>query len=216
MKKWMILAAAILVVLGIGFAVKGASDKKQGATPEGTAVPETTTSAQNEETETANALREETETTETTETEDGAEEIDTLCGQITEINDEYLILEGTQQGTVQVNIFDDTLYNAPAGRAGRRPVCRGDLRRQDDALHPRADCGAGDQCLSAEGHGGRGGGGRPRTRDPGGRRRAGGALLAGRRDAGSGRNRDLLHQRHGYHVHPGADERHRRGEVSEN
>lgn len=110
MKKWMIFAAAILVALGIGFAVKGASDKKQGATPEGTAVPETT-SAPNEETETANALREETETTETTETEDGAEEIDTLCGQITEINDEYLILEGTQQGTVQVNIFDDTLYN---------------------------------------------------------------------------------------------------------
>lgn len=111
MKKWMIFAAAILVVLGIGFAVKGASDKKQGATPEGTAVPETTTSAPNEETETANALNEETETTETTETEDGAEEIDTLSGQITEINDEYLILEGTQQGTVQVNIFDDTLYN---------------------------------------------------------------------------------------------------------
>lgn len=110
MKKWMIFAAAILVALGIGFAVKGASDKKQGATPEGTAVPETT-SAPNEETETANALREETETTETTETEDGAEEIDTLCGRITEINDEYLILEGTQQGTVQVNIFDDTLYN---------------------------------------------------------------------------------------------------------
>ena len=27
MKKWMILAAAILVVLGIGFAVKGASDR---------------------------------------------------------------------------------------------------------------------------------------------------------------------------------------------
>lgn len=104
MKKWMIFAAAILVVLGVGFAVKGASDKKQGATPEGTAVLETT-SAPNEETETANALREETET------EDGAEEIDTLCGQITEINDEYLILEGTQQGTVQVNIFDDTLYN---------------------------------------------------------------------------------------------------------
>ena len=111
MKKWMILAAAILVALGIGFAVKGASDKKQGATPEGTAVPEMTTNAPSEEAETADALREETETTETTETEDGAEEIDTLCGQITEINDEYLILEGTQQGTVQVNIFDDTLYN---------------------------------------------------------------------------------------------------------
>lgn len=111
MKKWMIFAAAILVILGIGFAVKGASDKKQGATPEGTAVPEMTTSAPSEDAETANALNEETETTETTETEDGAEEIDTLCGQITEINDEYLILEGTQQGTVQVNIFDDTLYN---------------------------------------------------------------------------------------------------------
>ena len=111
MKKWMILAAAILVALGIGFAAKGASDKKQGAAPEGTAVPETTTSAPNEETEMTNALGEETETTETTETEDGAEEIDTLCGQITEINDEYLILEGTQQGTVQVNILDDTLYN---------------------------------------------------------------------------------------------------------
>lgn len=105
MKKWMIFAAAILVVLGIGFAVKGASDKKQSATPEGAAVPETTTNAPSEEAETANALREETET------EDGAEEIDTLCGQITEINDEYLILEGTQQGTVQVNILDDTLYN---------------------------------------------------------------------------------------------------------
>lgn len=111
MKKWMILAAAILVVLGIGFAVKGASDKKQSTMPEGAAVPETTTNAPSEEAETANALREETETTETTETEDGAEEIDTLCGQITEINDEYLILEGTQQGTVQVNILDDTLYN---------------------------------------------------------------------------------------------------------
>ena len=213
MKKWMILAAAILVVLGIGFAVKGASDKKQGATPEGTAVPETTTSAPNEETETANALREETETTETTETEDGAEEIDTLCGQITEINDEYLILEGTQQGTVQVNIFDDTLYN---GSLQQGELAVGDLRRQDDAFHPRADCGAGDQRLSAEGHGGCGGGGRPCTRDPGGWRRAGGALPAGRRDDGSGRNRDLLHQRHGYHVHPGTDERHRRGEVSEN
>lgn len=105
MKKWMILAAAILVVLGIGFAVKGASDKKQSTTPEGATVPETTTNAPSEEAETANALREETET------EDGAEEIDTLCGQITEINDEYLILEGTQQGTVQVNILDDTLYN---------------------------------------------------------------------------------------------------------
>ena len=104
MKKWMIFAAAILVVLGIGFAVKGASDKKQGAAPEGTVVPETT-SAPSEDAETANALNEETET------EDGAEEIDALCGQITEINDEYLILEGAQQGTVQVNISDDTLYN---------------------------------------------------------------------------------------------------------
>ena len=208
MKKWMILAAAILVVLGIGFAVKGASDKKQGATPEGTAVPETTTSAPNEETETANALREETETTET---EDGAEEIDTLCGQITEINDEYLILEGTQQGTVQVNIFDDTLYNGSLQQGElavgqyAEVIYDGKMTRSIPA-----------QIAALAINGGRGGGGRPCTRDPGGWRRAGGALSAGRRDDGSGRNRDLLHQRHGYHVHPGADERHRRGEVSEN
>ena len=76
MKKWMIFAAAILVVLGIGFAVKGASDKKQSTTPEGAAVPETTTNAPSEEAETANALREETET------EDGADAFDqagSLC-----------------------------------------------------------------------------------------------------------------------------------------
>ena len=40
MKKWMILAAAILVVLGIGFAVKGASDRKLTVQPSETALPE--------------------------------------------------------------------------------------------------------------------------------------------------------------------------------
>ena len=33
-----------------------------------------------------------------------------LTGQITEITDEYIILEGTEQGTVQVNLFDDTAF----------------------------------------------------------------------------------------------------------
>lgn len=42
MKKWMILAAAILVVLGIGFAVKGASDRKPTVQPSETALPEAT------------------------------------------------------------------------------------------------------------------------------------------------------------------------------
>ena len=42
MKKWMILAAAILVVLGIGFAVKGASDRKLTVRPSETALPEAT------------------------------------------------------------------------------------------------------------------------------------------------------------------------------
>ncbi|MFR5796065.1 MAG: hypothetical protein ACLUI3_11295 [Christensenellales bacterium] len=72
MKKWMILAAAILVVLGIGFAVKGASDKNQGATPEETGRAGDDDERAERSDETANALREETETTET---EDGAEKL---------------------------------------------------------------------------------------------------------------------------------------------
>ena len=46
MKKWMILAAAILVVLGIGFAVKGASDRKPTVQPSETALPEATAEPQ--------------------------------------------------------------------------------------------------------------------------------------------------------------------------
>lgn len=101
MKKWMILAAAILVVLGIGFAVKGAGDKKLAVQPEATAVPEAT----NEPEQAADALTDEAET------EDGMAQVYTLHGQITEITDEYLMLEGTEQGKVQVNLLDDTLYN---------------------------------------------------------------------------------------------------------
>ena len=100
MKKWMILAAAILVVLGIGFAVKGASDKKPAVQPDGTAAPEATT-----EPEQAEVLTDETLT------EDGMAQVYSLYGQITEITDEYLMLEGTEQGKVQVNLLDDTLYN---------------------------------------------------------------------------------------------------------
>ena len=90
MKKWMILAAAILVVLGIGFAVKGASDRKLTVQPSETALPEATAETQ---------------------TEDGMTQVYMLHGQITEITDEYLMLEGTEQGTVQVDLLDDTLYD---------------------------------------------------------------------------------------------------------
>ena len=99
MKKWMILAAVILVVLGIGFAVKGASDRKLTVQPSETALPEAT------------AEPEQAALTDETQTEDGMTQVYMLHGQITEITDEYLMLEGTEQGTVQVNLLDDTLYD---------------------------------------------------------------------------------------------------------
>lgn len=99
MKKWMILAAAILVVLGIGFAVKGASDRKSTVQPSETALPE------------AAAEPEQAALTDEAQTEDGMTQVYMLHGQITEITDEYLMLEGTEQGTVQVNLLDDTLYD---------------------------------------------------------------------------------------------------------
>lgn len=99
MKKWMILAAAILVVLGIGFAVKGASDRKLTVQPSETALPEAT------------AEPEQAALTDEAQTEDGMTQVYMLHGQITEITDEYLMLEGTEQGTVQVNLLDDTLYD---------------------------------------------------------------------------------------------------------
>ena len=101
MKKWMILAAAILVVLGIGFAVKGASDKKLAVQPSETALPEA--AAQPEQAADVQ--------TDETQTEDGLTQVYMLHGQITEITDEYLMLEGTEQGRVQVNLLDDTLYD---------------------------------------------------------------------------------------------------------
>ena len=99
MKKWMILAAVILVVLGIGFAVKGASDRKLTVQPSETALPEATAEPEQA------ALPDETQT------EAGMTQVYMLHGQITEITDEYLMLEGTEQGTVQVNLLDDTLYD---------------------------------------------------------------------------------------------------------
>lgn len=101
MKKWMILAAAILVVLGIGFAVKGASDKKLAVQPSETALPEA--AAQSEQAADVQ--------TDETQTEDGLTQVYMLHGQITEITDDYLMLEGTEQGRVQVNLLDDTLYD---------------------------------------------------------------------------------------------------------
>ena len=79
MKKWMILAAAILVVLGIGFAVKGASDRKPTVQPSETALPEAT------------AEPEQAALTDETQTEDGMTQVYMLHGQITEITDEYLM-----------------------------------------------------------------------------------------------------------------------------
>ena len=101
MKKWMILVAAILVILGIGFALKGASDKKPAVQPSETALPEATAEPE----QTADTLEDEGQT------EDGMTQVYTLHGQITEITDEYLMLEGTEQGKVQVNLLDDTLYD---------------------------------------------------------------------------------------------------------
>ena len=101
MKKWMILAAAILVVLGIGFAVKGASDKKLAVQPSETALPEA--AAQPEQAADVQ--------TDVTQTEDGLTQVYMLHGKITEITDDYLMLEGTEQGRVQVNLLDDTLYD---------------------------------------------------------------------------------------------------------
>ena len=105
MKKWMILAAAILVVLGIGFAVKGASDRKPTVQPSETALPEAT------------AEPEQAALTDETQTEDGMTQVYMLHGQITEITDEYLMLEGTEQGTVQVDLLDDTLYDGKLTRS---------------------------------------------------------------------------------------------------
>lgn len=99
MKKWMILVAAILVILGIGFAVKGASDRKLTVQPSETALPEAT------------AEPEQAALTDEAQTEDGMTQVYMLHGQITEITDEYLMLEGTEQGTVQVDLLDDTLYD---------------------------------------------------------------------------------------------------------
>lgn len=99
MKKWMIPRAAILVVLGIGFAVKGASDRKL------------TVRRAKRPCRRRRAEPEQAALTDETQTEDGMTQVYMLHGQITEITDEYLMLEGTEQGTVQVNLLDDTLYD---------------------------------------------------------------------------------------------------------
>ena len=56
-------------------------------------------------------------------------------GRVPEITDEYLMLEGTEQGTVQVNLLDDTLYD---GAIQQSELAVGQyaevlLRRQADA-----------------------------------------------------------------------------------
>ena len=79
--------------------MKGASDRKLTVQPSETALPEAT------------AEPEQAALTDETQTEDGMTQVYMLHGQITEITDEYLMLEGTEQGTVQVDLLDDTLYD---------------------------------------------------------------------------------------------------------
>ena len=87
MKKILLVVAVIVVLLGAGFGIKAACDKKN----------------------------EDMVTTQPANGQDDAEVVDEsevyyLTGQITEIADDYIILEGTEQGTVQVNLFDDTVF----------------------------------------------------------------------------------------------------------
>ena len=87
MKKILLVVAVIVILLGAGFGIKTACDKKS----------------------------EDMVTTQPANGQDDAEvadenEVYYLTGQITEITDEYIILEGTEQGTVQVNLFDDTAF----------------------------------------------------------------------------------------------------------
>ena len=83
MKKILLVVAVLAVLLGAGFGIKTAYDKKN----------------------------ENIVTTEPANGQDDAEAADEnevyyLTGQITEITDEYIILEGTEQ----VNLFDDTAF----------------------------------------------------------------------------------------------------------
>ena len=87
MKKILLVVAVIVVLLGAGLGVKAAYDKKN----------------------------EDIVSTQPADGRDDAEvadenEVYYLNGQITEITDEYIILEETEQGTVQVNLFDDTAF----------------------------------------------------------------------------------------------------------
>lgn len=87
MKKILLVVAVIVVLLGAGFGIKAACDKKN----------------------------EDMVTTQPANGQDDAEvadenEVYYLTGQITEIADDYIILEGTEQGTVQANLFDDTAF----------------------------------------------------------------------------------------------------------
>ena len=92
MKKILLVVAVLAVLLGAGFGIKTAYDKKN----------------------------ENIVTTQPATGQDDAEAADEnevyyLTGQITEITDEYIILEGTEQGTVQVNLFDDTAFSINEG-----------------------------------------------------------------------------------------------------
>lgn len=88
MKKILLVVAVIAVLLGAGFGVKAAYDKKN----------------------------ENIVSTQPADGRDDAEvgdmnEVYMLSGQITEITDEYVLIEGTEQGTIQANLLDDTVFD---------------------------------------------------------------------------------------------------------
>ena len=104
MKKWMILAAAILVVLGIGFAVKGASDRKLTVQPSETALPEAT------------AEPEQAALTDETQTEDGMTQVYMLHVQVN-LLDDTLYDGAIQQSELAVGQYAEVLYDGKLTRS---------------------------------------------------------------------------------------------------
>lgn len=53
------------------------------------------------------------------------QEVFTLTGQITEVGEDYLILEDAQQGQVHVNFAEDTVYEGHRAERARSRAVRG-------------------------------------------------------------------------------------------
>lgn len=88
MKKVLWIVAVIVVLLGAGFGVKAVNDRKN----------------ENQISTLPADIPVEAETND-------ASEVYMLSGQITEITDEYILIDGTEQGTIQANLLDDTIFD---------------------------------------------------------------------------------------------------------